>query len=171
MNEEQKGELFIFGEAIIWGFFPILIVLSYVTIPSMVSLAFSTFISSIFFFAIVLYKKRLYELKNLLLWKYTLYIVFFIGILFYAFYYFGLTKTTPGNASIIALFEVCTSYILFNIIRKEHFSYESKVGTALMALGAIIVFAPNLVSFNYGDLFILIATFCAPIGNLFQQKA
>src|SRR3989338_7349498 len=40
-----------------------------------------------------------------------------------------------------------------------------------MILGAIIVLAPNFSSVNFGDLFILIATFCAPLGNLFQQKA
>ena len=171
MTKERTGELFIFGEAIVWGLFPIVTVLSYKAVPSMVSLALSTLLSSIFFFVIVLYKKKLYELKNLLLWKYMLYIVFFIGILFYAFYYLGLTKTTPGNASIIALFEVYTSYLLFNLIRKEHFSFESKVGSVLMIFGAIIVLAPNFSSVNMGDFFVLIATFCAPIGNFFQQKA
>ena len=40
-----------------------------------------------------------------------------------------------------------------------------------MTLGAIIVLIPNFSSANFGDLFILIATFCAPLGNLFQQKA
>ncbi len=97
--------------------------------------------------------------------------MFFIGILFYTFFYFGLTKTTPGNAGIIALFEVFTSYILFHFIRKEHFSFESKVGSMLMVLGAVIVLAPNFSHINFGDLFILIATFCAPMGNMLQQKA
>ena len=137
----------------------------------MVSLAVSTFLSSIFFLVIALYKNKLHELKNLLLWKYVFGVVFFIGILFYSFYYFGLTLTTPGNASIIALFEVFTSYVLFHVIRKDHFSFESKVGAVLMTLGAIIVLIPNFSSANFGDLFILIATFCAPLGNLFQQKA
>ena len=85
MKNERVGELFIFGEAAIWGLFPIITILSYKAVPSMISLALSTFLSSILFFMLVLYKKKLYELKNLLLWKYVLYIVFFIGILFYSF--------------------------------------------------------------------------------------
>lgn len=171
MKNERTGELFIFGGAALWSLFPIITVLSYKAVPSIISLALSTFLSSIFFLVIVLYKKKLYELKNLLLWKYVLGIVFFIGILFYVFFYLGLTKTTPGNASIISLFEVFTSYIFFNLIRKELFSFEAKIGSVLMIVGAVIVLAPNFSSINFGDLFIIIATFCAPLGNFLQQKA
>src|SRR3989338_5770078 len=171
MNKERAGELFIFSEGATWGLFPVITVLSFKAVPSMISLALSTFFSSIFFLLIVLFRGKLHELKNILLWKYVLGIVLFIGVLFYAFYFWGLTKTTPGNAGLIGLFEIFTSYLLFNLIRKEHFSFESKIGATLMVLGAIIVLAPNFSSVNFGDLFILIATFCAPLGNLFQQKA
>jgi len=98
-------------------------------------------------------------------------IVFFVSILYYVFYYLGLTKTTSGNASIIALFETCTSYVFFNIFKREKFSLESKVGAVLMVLGAVIVLLPNFSVLNTGDLFILIATIVVPIGNYFQQKA
>src|SRR3989338_11346847 len=171
MNKERAGELFIFSEVATWGLFPVITVLSFKAVPSMISLALSTFFSSIFFLLIVLFRGKLHELKNILLWKYVLGIVLFIGVLFYAFYYFGLTKTTPGNAGLIGLFEIFTSYLFFNLIRKEHFSFESKIGAALMILGAIIVLVPNFSSVNFGDFFIIIATFCAPLGNFLQQKA
>ncbi|MDP2593250.1 MAG: DMT family transporter [bacterium] len=171
MIEERKGELYIFSGALTWSLFPIITVLSYKAVPSFISLAVSTFFASVVFFAIVLYKNKLHELKNIILWKYVLGIVLFIGVLYYVFNFYGLTKTTPGNASIIGLFEVYTSYILFHVIRKEPFSFESKIGSALMILGAIIVLAPNFSKVNSGDLFILMATFVAPFGNLLQQKA
>jgi len=171
MTKERTGELFIFGAAVFGGLLPIIAVLSYRGVPSIISLAISTFLSSIFFLAIILYKRKLHELKNLLLWKYVFFIVVFIGILGYGFYYLGLTRTTPGNAAIIGLSEIFTSYIFFNLIRKEHFSFESKVGTVFMVTGALIVLAPNFYYLNFGDFFILIANFCWPIGNLFQQKA
>jgi len=171
MKKERLGETFIFSGAIIWSLFPIITIMSYKGVPSMISLTISTFLASIFFLIIVIYKKKLPELNNMLLWKYTVGIVFFIGILYYTFYYFGLTKTTPGNASIIGQFEIFTSFLFFNIFRKENFSLESKIGSILMVLGAIIVLAPNFSSINWGDMFILIATFCAPIGNFLQQKA
>ena len=170
-KEERSGELFVYVGAVLTGLFPILTILSYKIIPSMISLTVSTFLASIFFLIIVIYKKKLSELKNPLLWKYMIGIVHFISILYWAFYYLGLTRTTSGNASIIALFEVCTSYLFFNLFKKEPFSFESKLGTALMVLGALIVLAPNFSVLNLGDLFVLIATFCAPIGNYLQQKA
>ncbi len=148
MKEERKGEAIIFIEAALWGLFPIITVLSYKSVPSIISLAFSTFIASIFFFILVAYKKNLHELKNPLLWKYTLYIVFFIGILYYAFFYLGLTTTTAGNASIIALFEILTSYAFFHVMRGENFSLESKIGSFFMVAGAVIVLAPNYSSIH-----------------------
>jgi len=171
MKKEHTGELFTFSGAVLTAFFPIITILSYKIIPSMFSLAISTLLTSIFFLAYMVYKKKLSELKNPILWKYMIGIVFFISILYYVFYYFGLTKTTSGNASIIALFEVCTSYIYFNLFRKEQLTFESKVGIILMVLGAVVVLAPNFSVLNLGDLFVLIATFCAPIGNYLQQKA
>jgi drug/metabolite transporter (DMT)-like permease len=171
MTTERKGELFAFSNAFFQGLFPIITVLSYLALPNIISLAITTFISSIFFLILVIYKNRLPELRNPLLWKYIMVIVFFLGILFYTFFYLGLSRTSPGNASIIALFEVFTSYIFFNIFEKEPFSLESKAGTVLMVAGAVIVLAPNFSHLNLGDIFILLATFCAPIGNFFQQKA
>ncbi|HEY4494128.1 MAG TPA: DMT family transporter [Candidatus Paceibacterota bacterium] len=171
MREEQKGELFIFSGAVIWGLFPIITILSYKSLPSIISLALCTLLASITFLIIVLWKRKLPELKNPLLWKYTLGVAFFNGILYYVFYFWGLTKTTSGNAGIIALFEVFTSYIFFHIIRKEHFSLESKIGSILMILGAVIILIPNFSFVNFGDLFILIATLFAPMGNFFIQKA
>jgi drug/metabolite transporter (DMT)-like permease len=171
MSKERTGELYIFGSTIIWSFFPIITVLSYKNVPSIISLSISTFIATIFFFILVIYKRKLYELRNRLLWKYIFYIVFFIGILFYLLYFLGLTKTTAGNASIIGLFEIFTSYLFFNIIKKEPFSLQSKIGAFLMIIGVLIILAPNFSSLNFGDLFIFIAMFFAPIGNFFQQKA
>ena len=40
-----------------------------------------------------------------------------------------------------------------------------------MVAGALIVLVRDFSGINTGDLFILAATLCAPIGNLFQQKA
>ena len=171
MTKEHKGELFIFSGALAWSIFPVITVLTFKSLPSLISLALGTFIAALAFLAIVIYRKKLHELNNLLLWKYTLGIVIFIGVIFYILIFYGLTKTSAGNASIIGLFEVYTSYILFHIIRKDPFSLESKIGSALMILGAIIVLAPNFQEFNQGDLFILLATFFPPLGNLFQQKA
>lgn len=171
ITEERKGEIFIFVEGFFWAFFPVITILSYGKLPSLISLAYSTFFSSIFFGVIVLYKKKWRELLNPLVWKYVSIVVLFIGVLFYSFFYIGLTKTTAGNASIIALFEIFTSFLLFHVFKGDKISHEYKIGAFLMVLGAIIVLGRDFSSINIGDIFILAATFCAPFGNHFQQKA
>lgn len=168
--EKKKGEMFIFIEGFLWAFFPIIAILSYGKLPSLISLAYSTLFSSIFFGIIVLYKKKWKEFLNPLLWKYVILVVFFIGVLYYGFFYIGLTQTTAGNASIIALFEIFTSFFLFHIFKKETISFDYKIGILLMIIGAVIVLGRDFGKVNIGDIFILAATFCAPMGNYYQQK-
>jgi len=155
----------------IGSFFPIVTVLSYAAVPSLISLGWSTLIAALFFGAVVAYRKKWKELAQPLLWKYVALVTLFISILYYGFYYIGLTYTLPGNAAIIALFEVFTSFLFFNVFRGERISWDYKIGALLMVIGALIVLGKDFSHINVGDLLILAATVSAPIGNLFQQKA
>ena len=170
-QEQKKGEISLFLQAILWSFFPIITILSYAAIPSMYSLLWSTLFASVFFAAVITYKGKWRELKNLLLWKYSFFIALSLGVLYYGFFFLGLRETTAGNAAIISQFAVFTIFFFFNVIHGEHASPEYKVGGALMVLGALIVLGKDFTHFNMGDFFILIATFCSPVGNLYQQKA
>jgi len=170
ISEKRKGELYVYLGAILWAFFPVITILSYGKLPSLLSLAWSTFFSIIFFAVVVSYKKTWYQLKNPLVWKYIFFIVLFIGVLFYSFYFMGLETTSAGNAGIIALFEIFTSFLFFNLFKKEFISTEHIVGSILMICGALIVLLPNLRAVRIGDFFILAATFFTPIGNYYQQK-
>lgn len=90
--------------------------------------------------------------------------------MFYSFYFTDLETTSAGNAGIIALFEIFTSFLFFNLFKKEFISTEHIVGSILMICGALIVLLPNLRAVRIGDFFILAATFFTPIGNYYQQK-
>jgi len=169
--ETKRGEKYLFIEIVLWAFFPIVTTLTYAHLPSLISLGWSTLFAAIFFGGVVLYRKSWREMQNLLLWKYIAGIVLFTGVLFYVFYFVGLKYTTPGNAALIALFEVFTSFVFFNILRGEYMSRDHKIGAVLMVIGALIVLAPNFSGINIGDFLVLGATFCAPFGNFFQQKA
>lgn len=171
IEEKRKGEMIILFEAIIWSFFPVVAVLSFGKLPSIIAFGWTTLFAAIFFGLVVIYKKRWNELKNPLVWKYTALVSLFIGVLFYGFYFIGLSKTTPGNASIVALMEVFTSFVFFNILRKEKISKPYIIGALLMVFGALIVLYPKFSGVAVGDLLVLIATFFAPPGNLFSQKA
>lgn len=170
-KEQRKGEFYIFFGGVLWAFFPVITILSFGKLPSLISLAWSTLFSAVFFFFVVLFRNKWYELWNWELWKYSFLIVLFIGIIFYGLYFIGLTKTSAGNAAIITLFDIFTSFLLFSIIKKEPFSFEHTLGALLMIVGAAIVLAPGFSGINVGDFIILAGTFFTPIGNHFQQKA
>lgn len=171
MSETRKGELLIFTAGFFWSFFPIITVLTYSTLPSLASLAWSTLFATFLFAGVVSYRKKWSELRNVQLWKYSLLIALFIGILYYSFIYIGLESTTPGNMMVIALFEIFTSFLLFNVFQKEQISFEHKIGALLMVIGAGIVLIRDFSGINIGDVFILVAVCCSPFGNLFQQRA
>lgn len=171
LSEARKGEWFIYSATLLGAFFPIITVLSYAAVPSLVSLAWSTLIAAAFFAGIVTYKKRWREIADIRLWRDVFFVTLFISVLYYGLFYLGLTKTLPGNAAIIALFEVFTSFVFFNVLRGERISFNYKIGALLMVIGALVVLARGFSGINGGDVLIVAATASAPIGNLFQQRA
>ena len=119
MTEGQKGNALIISEGLIWSLFPIVTILGLKGTSSIVGLFWATFFSALFFLAIIIYRNKWSEFKNLQIWKYSLGTSIFIGVIFYGLYFYGLTKTVSANAAIVGLFEVATSYIFFQIIQKE----------------------------------------------------
>ncbi|HEX8965773.1 MAG TPA: DMT family transporter [Patescibacteria group bacterium] len=170
-NKELQGEGFILGSALLWGLFPVITVLSFSKLSPLLSLAFSMLFAAFFFSIMLTLKKKWHEIKKSSSLKDILYATFFIGILYYVFYFLGLTKTSPGNASIVALTEVFFSFMLFHVFKKEFIPKAHILGAILMVLGAIIVLYPNIHNPQIGDFFVMAAAFFAPFGNFFQQKA
>ena len=122
-------------------------------------------------FAIVIASKnRWRELLNPLLWKEIWLVTIFIG-LFYGLYFVALEHTTPGNAALLGLLQVFTTFVFFQLVRKEGFSKTYILGSIAIVAGALIVLIPHWSGFNLGDAFVLLAILFPPIGNLFQQRA
>ena len=171
MSEERKGEAYIFLGGLLWASFPIITILSYRSISSSAALVWSTFFAAIFFAAVMAYKRRWAELRNARIWKLGLLIALFTGVLYYSLMFLGLEFTSPGNVAIIALFEVFSSFLIFNVYKKEAFLGEHILGAVLMVIGAGIVLVRDFSGINIGDFFVLIAACVAPVGNIFQQRA
>lgn len=171
LSEQRKGEALLLLERLLWSLFPIVTVLSFSHVPSLVAFAWTTLCSGIFFAAILVYKGTWREMYNRDLWRYLIWVALSIGVCFYGLYFFGLSKTTPGNAALIALFEVFTSFIFFHVLRKDSITKEHVLGAFFMVLGAVIVLAPSATTFGGGDILILCATLFPPLGNYFQQRA
>ena len=171
MTESKKGNVFIISGALIWSLFPVITILGLKGIPSTVGLLWAVFFSALAFFVVVVFRKKWSELKNLQAWKYSFFTAIFNGVIYYGLLFYGLTKTVPANGAIVALFEVATSYIFFQIIHKEIIPKKHIWGIVLATCGALLIFIPKFGHFNIGDLYILVATFFPPFGNMYQQKA
>ncbi|MBP9802886.1 MAG: DMT family transporter [Candidatus Pacebacteria bacterium] len=170
MTESKKGNIFIILEMILWSLFPIISFLGLNGVPVFVSLFWVNIFAVLFFFSLVLLKDKLFELKNKRVWVLTIGVVVFINVLFYGFYFLSLKYTTPANASIVSMFEIITSYIFFQIIKKEHFSKKHILGICLAVIGALIVLLPKAGSINPGDYIMLLAVIFPPFGNWCQQQ-
>jgi drug/metabolite transporter (DMT)-like permease len=171
LSADRRGEFLIFSEASLWSLFPIITVLSLRSITPLASLAWSTACSGLFFGILMGFRHRWKELKDFSALKDILYTAVHIGFLYYAFYFFGLKYTTPGNASLIALTEVLFTFIFFGFWKKEYIAPRHMAGAAFMVLGAAIVILPGFRVFNPGDILVLIGMIFAPMGNYFSQRA
>lgn len=171
MNESIKGNMYILAEMVLWSLFPIVSLLGLSGMASITSLFWVNLFATIFFLVLMFWRGKWKELGIKKVWYYTFGVVFFICVMLYGLYFIALPKTTPTNASIVALFEIVPTYFFFHIIRKEAFKKSHILGVLLAVIGTLIVLLPNTDGVHSGDWLILFAIFFPPIGNWFQQKA
>lgn len=170
-KEQRKGELLIFGGSFLGSFYPIIIVLTYTALSGIASLAWTTLFAAIMFGFVIIYRRRFAEFKDPRVWKLSGYATLLIGVLYYSLYFIGLQYTTPGNAAIIILFQTFTSFLFFQIYRKDLIPRQHLLGAGLMVVGAFVIVMGGFDDINIGDILILLAQFLAPVGNYFQQQA
>ena len=170
LTEQRKGELYSLAEMLLWAPWPVVAVLSYQYLPSLVSFAWSAVFAMVALGIWVVARGTWRELKNAAVWKYAFVTAFFNGFAFHALYFVALNYTTPGNAALIGLLNALTNFLFFTYVRGERVRFAYVVGTALMMLGGAIVLLPNIGSANLGDLLTLIAVCCTPFGNFAMQK-
>lgn len=171
LSEGQKGGAYLAASIVLWGLFPVVTVLSYAGLSAVAVFAWATFFATLLFGGIVALRGRWSEMRSARLWGHSVIIALTIGVLFYGLYFLGLESTTPGNAGILALFEVFTAFLYFSVFDKKLPSREHLLGAFFMVAGAVIIMAPGFTGFNAGDVLVLAATLFSPIGNYFQQKA
>jgi len=171
LSETRKGELYAFSEIFLWSFFPIVSILSFAKLPSLISFGWSAIFAAVFFACVVTYRRTWNECRSIELWKYLFFISLCIAVLYYVFFFLGLRSTSAGNAALVSEFEIFTTFFFFHIVRREYISSYHVLGAVCMVLGVAIVLVPQFSGFERGDLLILLATVFPPLGNLYQQKA
>lgn len=171
LSEHGKGDMYIYVTSILWALFPIVTVLTYLTLEPLPSLALSTLFAAIFFAVMVTVRKKWHELRNTAALRDILYVTLFIGVGFYFFIFMALKYTSAGNVSLVGLLEILFSYLFFSVWKKEEFSVRHIMGSLLMIAGAVVVLLPNATIFNIGDFLVIVSVMLAPFGNYFQRRA
>ena len=170
MQEERKGEIYMLLLSVLESWFPIFSLFSIALIGAMYSFAFSVSIATIIFLALVVYQKKIPELLQEDARKDLLLTTFFINLLF-ILVFTGLQYTTAGNMAVIIFLQLLFAYLYFNVFGSHKLSPMHTAGAIVMSIGAFTVLIPNDLSFNKGDLIILIAAALAPFANLYQKRA
>lgn len=172
MNKtEKQGYLYNLGHNIFWSIFPVISIVAYQKIHSLYVASFSSAIAFIFFLIIVWKKKQFKYFLNKEALKYTLFASLTIGIAYYGLIFYGISKTSAGNAGIIMLMEIFFTFVILNLFKAEKSTKNQIIGSTLMVIGAIFVIFPGKIQLNLGDLIILIATMFPPLGNHWMRKA
>ena len=170
MTKEREGEVLMLGLALLESWFPILSIVSMSYIGALHTYTYSLVIALVFFIAIMYKRDRFKELKNKEAYKDLLLTSFWITLLF-TLVFIGMQYTTAGNMAVIIFLQLLFSYLYFNVFGKEKMDRIHLLGAVIMGTGALIILIPDTLSFNKGDLLILIAAAIAPIANLYQKRA
>ncbi|WP_345974643.1 DMT family transporter [Sulfurimonas sp. HSL3-7] len=170
MQEERKGEIYMLLLSLIESWFPILSLFSIPLIGAIYSYTFAIVIATVIFLALVVYQKKVPELFQKNARKDLLLTTLFINLLF-VLVFIGLQYTTAGNMAVIIFLQLLFAYLYFNVFGSDRLSPMQTAGAALMGVGALTVLIPDDLSFNRGDLIILISAAIAPFANLYQKRA
>ncbi|UPT78200.1 DMT family transporter [Sulfurovum sp. XGS-02] len=170
MTKEREGEILMIGLAILESWFPIFSIVSISYIGALHTYTYSLLIALAFFIMIMFKRDRFKELKNRKAYKDLLLTSFWITSLF-ALVFVGMRYTTAGNTAVIIFLQLLFSYLYFNIFGKEKMHTLHVWGAFIMGMGALIILIPDELTFNKGDLLILVAAAIAPLANLYQKRA
>ena len=170
MTKEREGEFLMLGLAFIESWFPILSIISMAYIGALHTYTYSLLIALFFFIILMAKRDRFKELKNKEAYKDLLLTSFWITLLF-TLVFIGMQYTTAGNMAVIIFLQLLFSYLYFNVLGKEKMDRLHLIGAIIMGVGALIILVPDDLTFNKGDLLILIAAAIAPVANLYQKRA
>jgi len=169
-DRQRRGEYFLLVEEFLWGWFPIVTVLSYRHLAPLWAMAITMFVATLFFAGLMLKKSCLRELAQPKAWL-DLAMASLLILLLFLLLFVGLARTTAGNAALILFLQVFFAFCYFNLGQKEKMGHDHLAGAAMMSFGALLILFPGSSGFNLGDIMVLLAAIIAPAANRYQQRA
>lgn len=169
-RREREGELCILTEAVLYGLFPVVLLLTYRSIHPLYTGAISTLLAAVVFAVFVHAKSEWHQVFLWRAWPDYLRTSLFLGIGFHGLIFLGTSLTTANNAAIILLSESFFTMLILHLWGKESVKRTEIIGSFLTVLGASLVIFPGELKANRGDLILFFATTLPPIGNYYAQR-
>lgn len=175
MNKKQNekiGDRFIFAEAFLWAFFPLLLAESSGILPPLFFAGISSVIAGITLLIIIFFFQRsaLSFPKEAL--RPALIATCIILFIFYPLIFFGGQNAPSGNTALLLQAEVFFSFLFFGALGLERISIKRILGASIILMGSsIILFQGFSGNIGKGELYILLATAIVPLANHYQKEA
>jgi drug/metabolite transporter (DMT)-like permease len=170
LTKTQTGEMYMWGAAFLWSFFPIFSILSFRTVPPLFTAGISMLISAVFFTVLMFKQRRWHELKVRGIWHYLIAATLMNGILVNGLIFIGTSMTTAGNASILTLSELFFSMTILRLWQKEFLSQKQVFGSIFLVAGALLVLFQDKLKINIGNIMIVVAMAIPPIANYLMTQ-
>ncbi len=171
-SKENKGILFIFFYAIIYGVYMVLVNkgtrhINPILFASLVNLSATLWFLVCFKFQ----KLRLLSLKkNKKPYLYLLLVTFFSSIIPSILFFLGTSKTSGINTSLLSLFEVIFAILITPLFGEKN-SKEKILGAFGIFIGGCLILYNGTLKINVGDILIIFSSFFNPFGNFYAKKA
>ena len=178
MKKETLGTLLVICTAIISGFAIPVNKFLIIGLDPAVFTAIRAIIIAVGFFVLASFQSKFnYKKFKKVPWKYLLAIGFVGGGLAFLLYFTGLKLTTSGRAAFLHKTLPLYVVILAFLFLKEKITRKQIVAICLMFLGTLLLYESKIKPTelwsnpSFGDLLVIIATFCWAVENVIAKAA
>lgn len=169
-EQERTGELMILGQALIYGFFPVMLSYSGGKIPPFFFAGVSSCISGCVIGSLLIASRKTSELRHPKALPDIFKLTFFIGLA-YCFLYLGGSQTTGINISILSQAEIVFTFFFAGLFFGEEMPPKKILAGLFVLHGTLMIVYNGVLHLNPGDLMILLATAIFPFGNRYAKKS
>ncbi len=169
-QQEKIGTFLLLASAAMWGIFPVLVNKGAQNVPPIHFAALTTLLAAVGAFFYAFATGKISELRNKEAYASLLMITLCIVVVPYILFFFGASKTSGLNTSMLLLTEIIFTLIFTHFIG-EKTTFEKLLGSLAILFGAAVLLYRGRWEFNIGDLLIIASVALYPIGNFYAKKA
>lgn len=166
---EFIGALYGFGQAALWGIFPVFVQREVQDMPPLTFAALSILLGTVPALVWLIQSRRWHEYKNPHIYIPLCIVALCSAVLPYGILFLGASMTSGVNTSMLLLTEVIFLMIFSHTIG-EKTTWLKLLGAAGVFAGAVVMMYQGNMRFSIGDLLIIVSTIPYFFGNFYGKK-